>query len=385
MKFILCQISDKLINPPTGTLAEQYYAALWDTKKDDGYWKPDDFWELPQWMAEVSHVIPQEYEQDLHVITDGLTDLPDANFYLFSALDVNKDIIERIARNNPDKRFIVGGCVEPLRGGNIAWCHSVRDLCEVFGWPYSYGTDYSLFKGTKCIPRLTLSTGCTHRCRFCTVPNELKELTQHSTRIQVNSFKGLKFKLVYVNDKTYGQASNYWYLRAMYYRIKRYNPEFEGFIVQTTAAKIAELPKTTWEDNHIKIVELGIETFNDNLLSRYRKPAREYDMARAILDLNYLDVKVIANIILGLPGETFDTYCRTLDFLYHSKLYALNIYTLAAYDSVDLGVEIKPGDKDELHNDRSFWTDDERRHYKLCSNEFYRLGIDIVRGYHEQR
>ena len=48
MKFTLCQISDKLINPPTGSLAEQHYAALWENKEADGYWKPDDFWELPQ-------------------------------------------------------------------------------------------------------------------------------------------------------------------------------------------------------------------------------------------------------------------------------------------------------------------------------------------------
>ena len=317
MKFTFCQISNDLMNPPTGSLAEQFYGAIWDAKHDDGYWKPEYFWELPQWIAEVCHTIPEKHERQLHIVTDVNAELPDSDFYLFSVLDANLPFVQTIIMNNPDKFFVCGGYIELPDNfrDNVTWCHSVKDFAEQFGFTHKGGTDYSLFAGTKCIPRLTLSTGCLHRCRFCTVPDELKERHGDNILQQLESFRDLDFKLIYVDDKTYGQASNYKHLKYMYRYIKGRNNNFEGFIVQTTATKIAELPKTTWKDNHVKVVEIGVETFNDDLLKRYKKPVREYDIARAVLDLNHFGVKVIANIILGLPGETQRTYGYPYSFL----------------------------------------------------------------------
>ena len=378
MRFTLCQISNKLINPPTGSLAEEFYEAIWQNKADDGYWKHDDFWELPQWMAEVAYTIPSEHECRLHIVTDVNAELPDSSFYLFSVLDVNLPFVQAIMRNNPDKFFVCGGYVEPSACHHASWCHSVKDLCETFGWTYRYGTDYSLFRGTRCIPRLTLSTGCKFKCKFCIVPNEVVERSHYEILQQVDSFRSLGFKLVYVDDKTWGQASNYKYLAEVYNFIKCYNPDFEGFIVQTTAGTVVKMGDDVFERCHVKVVEIGVETFNDDLLQRYRKPTSCMTTTRAVQKLSRLGVKCIANVILGLPGETFDTYAATYRFLRQADLYALNTYTLAAYDDSDLNIEVKDGDKDELNDSRSFWTDGERDAFDLWSPSFYILGKQIV-------
>ena len=92
---------------------------------------------------------------------------------------------------------------------------------------------------------------------------------------------------------------------------------------------------------------------------------------------------MIANLILGLPGETSQTYAKTYDFLsswWSDKFYSLNIYTFAAYADAEATKEldVNAGDTDELSDNRTFWTDDERVAFKYWSESFYRLGINIV-------
>jgi len=390
MRFCFCQVSNSLINPENGSTAEKFYNTFWDEKHKDGFYRPEHFFELPVWIAEIVYTLPEDVEPMLHIVTDEQAELPDADYYLFSVLDVNRQIVQQIIYDNPQKQFNIGGYIEFdkyfLDYTNVACFASVRDFAVYHDFDYRYGTDYSLFAGMECVPRLTLSTGCRHRCKFCIVPNEVVEKTATNVWAQVYSFieAKLKFKLVYLNDKTFGQADNHRDLE-MYYKVIKYNnPEFEGFIVQTTAAKVGELPKTVWQDCHIKIVEIGVETYNDSLLQQYRKPAREVDIDGAVTTLAGLGVKVIANIILGLPGETSQTYAKTYDFLsdwmHCNNFYSLNIYTFAAYADAEATKElnVNAGDTDELNDNRTFWTDEERRAFNVWSESFYKLGIDII-------
>lgn len=386
MKFCFCQISNNLINPPNGSTAEKFYEIFWQEKHKDGYYKPEHFWELPLWVAEICYTLPDDVEREFMVVEEQDINLVPDRIYCFSVLDVNVNIIKYIIENNQQCRFVLGGYNDSLKGAyvNSQWCNSVREFCELYGCGYRYGTDFSLFAGTECVPRLTLSTGCRHRCKFCIIENEVVEKTQQEIYKQLCSFRLLKFKLIYVNDKTFGQAKNHKLLDNIYRIIKHDNPEFEGFIVQTTAtmvaSKAADLKDNFWKEHHIKVVEIGVETFNDKLLKRYHKPANEYRIRQALEKLYVCGIKIIPNIILGLPGETVKTYRNTHDWLWiwRKDFYSLNIYTLAAYADAELDIVASDGDTDELNDDRSFWTPEERAAYKAWSDEFYKLGINII-------
>lgn len=388
MRFTFCQIDNMLINPPTGSIGERFYGALWRHKKSDGYYRPPFAWELPLWIAEINYTLPMHIKREFLAIEEQDINLVPNSVYCFSVLDVNAEIIRRIIENNQQCQFVLGGYCKPYGDDlwplNVTWCDTVRQFCNTFGFSYSYGTDYSLFVGIECIPRLTLSTGCKHHCKFCTVSKQLEAKTPENIQQQLESFRPLKFKLIYLDDKTFGQADNCRWLNSVYRWIKSYNPEFEGFIVQTTAAMVCKRPIDFWEKLYIKVVEIGVETFNDDLLKRYRKPASERIIDRAIQRLAQAGIKCITNIILGLPGETEYTYRHTIDFLYGcytlEYLYSLNIFTLAAYADSDLGISADKKDVDELHDDRSFWTQEERKAYRKWSEQFYQLAIAIVGG-----
>ena len=86
---------------------------------------------------------------------------------------------------------------------------TINSFSALISGNYVYEYDYRDFTGYKCIPRLALSTGCKYKCRFCSVSSNLTEIDQWSIEQHMKSFRDLDFKLVYLNDKTFGQARNH--------------------------------------------------------------------------------------------------------------------------------------------------------------------------------
>jgi hypothetical protein len=393
MKIMLCQISNEMINPESTTFVasprEQYHRTIWDRKQQDGYWKPKHFWELPLWIGEVTYALKEHHTVSLQVLNGFHLQFADA--YCFSALDANKDIIKTLANTYPTQVFYVGGYVDPAYFNectNIIWCDSVEMLCCYLpGYiEYKYGVDWSLFEGEKCMPRLTMSYGCSHHCKFCTIPDEVKEVSWGAIVQQVNAMRALRFKLVYLNDKTWGMANNHNTLDDVYAQIKAFNPEFEGFVVQTSVALMQSFQQRIFDELDymkqagVKIIELGIETFNDELLRKYRKPQREKSINHVVQMLSERGFKVIANIILGLPGETDITYGRTYGWLHMMRqyLYGINLNVLALYHDSQLGKDLggpkDHNDTNQLGDERSFWTASEKLAYSAWRDHFYKVG-----------
>ena len=154
----------------------------------------------------------------------------------------------------------------------------------------------------------------------------------------------------------------------LYDKVKKYNKDFEGFIIQTTTTQFNKFTDMYLFDSHIKYVELGVESFNNNILKRYHKPSTEATTLKAadkIRNYNRLvpsyNIKLIPNIIIGIPEETQKTYNKTLNFLmlYNDIISHYNIYNLAVYDNTPLGKRLKvnDSDKNELTVDKSFHKD----------------------------
>ena len=372
MHFVFCQVSTNLINAELpDDIATEYYRRQW---QKPGYYKSEHFWEIPLWIAEICGSLKHadlDYTIELCIITEHNQTLPDGDYYLFSVLDVNYDIIRKIIKENYGKQFILGGYTDLEEFIGYAMykyvkCYkTVKDFMRVCGG-YIYDLDYGLFAGMQTIPRLTMSTGCKHNCRFCTIPDGVVKVNHHDIRKQIDSFEVLNFRYVYLNDKTFGQCDNYHLLNTAKELIKEYNSGFAGFIIQTTADKckdpefVAEL-----EAMGVLIVELGVETYNDDILKAYRKPQNTETIDRAIKNLSDMDLAIIPNIIIGLDGESHETYTQTYQFIRQNrhKLYALNIYNFARYDSDD--------DKNEL---TQTGTNADKQFY----NDIFVLGLGII-------
>lgn len=392
--FLFLQLSTNLLNDNyKKDVSSYYYESIYTFKNKDGYFKHKHFWELPLWIAEISGLF-KDFKKDLYIIKDinkTITDLNkiDTKFILMSVLDVNKKYYLDIINNyRGNAIFLIGGYVdfkEFKHFKNVLIFNSILELSQYFKIDYVYNTDYSLFKDIKIIPRLVLSTGCLNRCKFCSVEKNLKQKTLKEVISQCLSFKDLKFKLIYINDKTFGQAGNYIYLKYAYNVIKKYNKDFRGFIIQTTAR---EFLKADFINNlkklHIKIVEVGLETYNNNILKELKKPHNVKMILTAFNILKQLKIKIIFNIIIGFKNESKTTYNNTLNFLKQNQkdIYLLNIYNLALYKNTELYNEINNNDNDnnELIKEKSFYNKKELKNINYFYNNIFKLGLNILKN-----
>ncbi len=405
--FCFLQVSDSLLNPmDKDNPADVYFKAIWNHLGGEGYFKPEHYWEIPTWIAELSYCLRGGgNELELFHVDEICDDfcvcspphhpqLPDADIYLGSIMDCNKEYFRMVARNNPEKFFYFGGYIgreefysffchpgltTPL--GNVSWCDDMQEFCDAFQITYRYGTDYSLFKGMKCIPRLTLSNGCLNRCRFCTVPDEITEVNFYDVLRQVKSIKDLDFELVYINDKTFGQASNYKDLEYLYDLIKYSNPKFRGFTIQTTCYQILKFygQGISLKDLGIVNVELGIESYNDDILKKYNKPQNTGTIDTAINILKSTGVNIIPNIIIGLPGETLHTYIETYKWLLNNrhKFLMLSVTNFVPYVGNDDISTIKK-DFNENSTNRSYHTKEEAFDTEVFTHLLFELGMEII-------
>ena len=401
MKYCFLQVSDRLLNPDDASNpADVYFKAIWNHLAGEGYYKPEHFWEIPTWIAELSYCLNnRDNELMLYHINQIRPDdcgarslhypvLPDADYYFASVMDCNKEVLAKIVRSNPTKLFYLGGYIgykgflETFnRCYNATWCSNIEFACASFGMDYQYGTDYSLFKGIKCIPRLTLSNGCTNHCRFCTVPNEVIETDLLDIWQQIQSMRDLDFELIYINDKTFGQCHNYIRLKTIYKYIKEFNPKFRGFTIQTTCQQICDWATAgiDLKDLHVVNVEIGVESFNNVILRKYRKPQTTQTIDYAVFILKAMNVNIIPNIIIGLPGESLFSYWNTLKWLNDNKqdFLILNIFNFVPYDRSETTKKTNEG-LNETVCKRSYHTKREAKDVEMFTEVLFRYGMEII-------
>lgn len=321
---------------------DRYWDVFYRKWENIGYYMGKYVFEIPKWVAEIAYFLPQDNKEMFYCeynTEEAISKIKNGNYdyVLMSLMNANQHMIYEVIKNCPKQKFLVGGYNEKFMREmekelpNVQICDTTQETAMQLGVPYKFGTDYSLFRGNHVIPRLTLSYGCLNNCKFCIVPHgKVTPIPDGVIIQQMKSFSDLDYRLVYIDDKTFGQSPNYRILK----ELSKYShrKDFNGFIVQTTTGLVAKKAKEFREIN-VKVAEIGLETYNDSILRKYRKPSSEKFIRESVDAANKNDLMLIANIIIGLPGETEETYTRTYDFimplLENGKLIGINpaIYT----------------------------------------------------------
>ena len=385
-RTVLIQTTSNNTIPEASTEGDAYFNKLYRNRS--GYSRPVDFWELPQWAAEAAHSIPKADTYIVRNIEEAIAFLESTDYdaAMFSVMDANKVLVKRIVERTSTK-IIAGGYVTKdyfKDNKNVTYVKDVKEGVEKLNLKHKSGTDYTAFANTPTIPRLECSQGCKHSCSFCTVPKKITMPKSDDISAQIKAFKDLDFKLVYLNDKTFGQAINYKNLVRFNKEMKKINPNFEGFIIQTTAPALLKMSDTFLQESGIKYVELGVETYNDDILKNIKKPHTTNLIDQAVEKLRLNNINFIPNIMIGLAGvknnvlwtETKDTYQNTLDFLNKNKdiISHTNPYVLAVYEGTETNKQLSKGietDSDENVINKSWLKN------KTIHQNFYRDVIEF--------
>lgn len=341
LRIGFAQFSNKLLSD-TSDFCSILYTKTY--RHMPGYSYNEHFLELPYWINIVSGMFPDDAVRSLIVITSvdvAVKEIQSSenDIVFFSVMNVNEELVEMIASKCPEQFFILGGYTSPGRFAdysNVKYLSNPLELEQIDGLLINPQAppDYRLFSdGTKWMPRITLSMGCKHKCKFCAVPRTLMQIDEEQIISQARAFKGLNFDLVYIDDKTFGQAANHVLLAAVYDEIRNFNPTFLGFTIQTTATALtdnnSQLLYDCAEKLHVKYIEVGLETADDRLLADLRKPHRlkhVQEVCKGIRDVNIrrsslpseaepetrMPISFIPNIMFGIRG---DDYKATLSFM----------------------------------------------------------------------
>lgn len=282
MKILFVQFANSMF--PRFGVSDGYWDDFYSTYSDYGYVRMRDAFEVPKWIAEASYFLPEDSFKKIcwvhHSVDEAIQEISSGeyDFVLFSVMTCTKKFTEEIIRRSkPSQKYVIGGYDNWIYEAgkiypNVKVADMMRETAEHMGLPYRFGTDYSLFRGWTVLPRLTLSYGCTNRCKFCIVPHTTSIVPGDVIEQQIDSFADLTFKLIYIDDKTFGQAENYRCIKSLASRIKEYNPEFEGFVVQTTSGMVARRAQE-FRELGVVVAEIGLESYNDDILRKYSKPS----------------------------------------------------------------------------------------------------------------
>jgi hypothetical protein len=321
------QVSHKLTAPDNPAL--EYYTEVY--KECQGYHMPEHFMEIPTWIPMIAGMLSDsDYEKELHVVTsveetvEWATTLPQSAIILMSVMEVNFKVVHALLQSIP-RKFILGGYVDPEQFEqyhHALWLSDVKDVeCTFpFGVDAKAPPDYTLFKNLSVIPRITLSEGCLYDCAFCTIERSIIERSWEDVEGQLDALHQLKFELVYLDDKTYGQADNWKWLGKIGKMIKMINPQFRGFIVQTTVPMMLKHLYDWVYDQDVAYVEVGVEHVDEGYLRRMKKPYavnQLEDLSALIRDFNMnndgVRVGFIPNIMFALPEADYGSTVKWVE------------------------------------------------------------------------
>ncbi|TNM59913.1 B12-binding domain-containing radical SAM protein [Aliirhizobium smilacinae] len=385
-----CQFSNKLLSTSNSEISSKLYRKCYPNMP--GYFFNEHLLELPYWINIVVGMVDDDCQKRLIIIEDvekAIDEIRrrDFDFVFFSVMNVNESFVLDIVRQCPRTKFLLGGYTDSTKFSdcsNVVYFSSVFDIANVPGLPVDVTRppDYSLFAdGTLWMPRITLSTGCKHKCRFCAVPRVLSEIDDKGVMDQARALKGLNFHLIYLDDKTFGQASNYRLLAPVFEEVKKFNPEFLGFVIQTTATTLTmkggRMLQEFMDELHVKYIEVGVETCDDDLLAELIKPHRlkhVLEVCEGIRAFNaskpgssaartHDDGRVgfIPNILFGIKG---DTYEKTISFIRENRdiISTINFANISSYPG-KRGDDFLPYEGPDDGDDYSFnksWLDPEQ-------------------------
>jgi hypothetical protein len=355
MKYLFIQFGNYLCNKDTPNYILKYNDLVYRKLNHLGFSGWLGMNEIPLWIPRIAHLLKStatmndqygiavidsdNYKESINEIIDNYKPAT----VLFSRLVCNSKYIE-VAKE------IIGDRAKVIVGGYDNNDYTIDKMCDEIGIANTNGYNYDLLKDVYVIPRLQMSTGCLYNCEFCTIEKNINIIDTNDIIKNVNAFENLKFKLVYIDDKTFGQASNWKLLGLMADYIEQYNGQFTGFIVQTSPilTKDIEFCKSL-ANMGVKIVELGIESGSKDELIHFRKPFKIDDIYKSIDNLRLCNINIVPNIIINSPFQQDSDYKSTLDLIEnikHEILY-FNIFNYADYNNNHVSVNTTIDDQNE--------------------------------------
>lgn len=219
-----------------------------------------------------------------------------------------------------------------------SWPTINRSLCS------SPLEDYSPLVKPPTITMLT-SKKCKYSCSFCNEGKLFDNEERMSPRKVIEdlnkTYREFKFKSVIFHDSNF-LTDPQWLRRFIVYYIHYARKRWPCWAAGRTdfVCKNPNLIKGMVDFTNFETISLGLESGSDNVLKILRKGCTADQNHEAIGICNKLDLRIYANIMLGIPGETKADAMKTVDMVnsINNPIVAVSFYS--PYAGTTLGDKI---------------------------------------------
>jgi pyruvate-formate lyase-activating enzyme len=371
-QHLLAQLPFPSTRAPHGELAEYYrtYSATFRAAFPEFFVPEDSLWEAPLWAAHLAGMLESiGIEADLldlsrtpatveACVAAALDATRAGDLVYLSPLAQNFDLALGVSRALQDRsrRTVLGGNMATLaEAGDAALVFrgqlSPEQLEELLSRPAGSVTHSRLsrrgrivwtpsyrvlegFEGTVPLLRVNASHGCLFHCSFCgdAWSKQLHVVDRGALEREVADLEALfpQTRLVYVGDKSFGQSKE---AVANLMHVFRERPRYR-FIVQTHALLVNDALIEAMHELGVAVVELGLESGDPDLLRSANKATKGNDhYLEVIARLRAEGMRVVLNVLGGLPEETPKSHERTLAFIdaAGSDVWLFNLYNFVPY------------------------------------------------------
>ena len=192
---------------------------------------------------------------------------------------------------------------------------------------------------------LETNRGCPNKCAFCdwgNVKSKIKLYDIETIKKEIDWMSENKIEYCYCADSNFGMFPRD--LEIVDYLIKKHNKtgypqKFQATYSKNNPETVFEITKKLNESGMSKGATLSFQSMNQSVLDRiYRRnmPLTHFKKLMSLYNTN--GISAYSEIIIGLPGETYESFCKGIcDLLEFGQSNSMTVYECQVYDNSLMG------------------------------------------------
>ena len=256
---------------------------------------------------------------------------------------LSENITEKLTENL--SKYAIDGCIMRDKDGNMKFTIPeirTKHLDEIPS-PYSYGLMDKFFDG-KLSPVIQTNRGCPFLCTYCVDGN--------SAVMKVNNFsiERIKSDLLYISQHV-PKTTKSMIISDLNFGMMPRDLEICDYIseMQSEYDFPRQIQAATGKNSKERIIEaikrlngalrlwMSVQSMDEQVLANVKRSniSLEHTLALAPV-IKKSNLRTSSEVILGLPGESYDTHIETLKKLVKAKIDSIVVYTCMMLDGSEM-------------------------------------------------
>ena len=239
----------------------------------------------------------------------------------------------------------ISGCITRLNDGELKFEFTekrIRQLDEIES-PYLSGILDEFFDG-KLVPMIQTNRGCPFSCTFCTDgSDDVRMVNQFTSKRVDNELKYIAKKVpknthsLHISDLNFGMYSKDMDVCETINHIQK-EYDYPKFVKVTSGKNRQErISEAIQKLGGSTYMSLSVQSLNDQILSNIKRDNISSEKLISLgPTLKKQGLDTVCDVILGLPGETYETHIQTVRDVMRANIDWINIWTLMLLDGSEL-------------------------------------------------